>query len=250
MHEFFQNLSWIFSVLIGCLWVTIGLLLAGLGWSALRKWFVSARWSAVPARIVASEIKADRQLDDHLMYRPVVRYTIAAAGREVSGYRLAFVGKFYASEAHARRVIEKYPAGMVVMARGNPQNPSESVLERSGAAVGFSLLLLGLALATAPLGVAARFGLPVWPLAVIVAAVAALALLLDRASRVRVQRARQAGLYPEEGQGDDSDVEKLLSQGEKLLAIRLYRELHGTDLKTARCRVETLQQKQPSGLQS
>jgi hypothetical protein len=82
MHEFFQNLSWIFSVLIGCLWVTIGLLLAGLGWSALRKWFVSARWSAVPARIVASEIKADRQLDDHLMYRPVVRYTIAAAGRK------------------------------------------------------------------------------------------------------------------------------------------------------------------------
>jgi hypothetical protein len=150
MHEFFQNFSWILSVLTGCLWVTIGLLLAGLGWSTLR----------------------------------------------------------------------------------------------------ISLLLLGLALATAPLGVAAWFGLPVWPLAAIVGTVAASALLLDRASRVRLKRARQAGLYPAEGQGDDSDVEKLLGQGEKLLAIRLYRELHGTDLKTARCRVETLQQKQAPGLQS
>jgi len=43
--------------------------------------------------------------------------------------------------------------------------------------------------------------------------------------------------YPTAGQGSDEDVERLLRAGEKLLAIRLYRELHGTDLKTSRLRV-------------
>jgi hypothetical protein len=248
MHAFLQNFVWLFSVLIGCLWVTIGLLFAGLGWSTLRTWFVSARWSPIPARIVASEIKAGKHLDDHPMYQPLVRYTFYADGQEVSGARLAFIGKLYASEARAQREIEKYPVGMVVMIRCNPLDPAEFVLERRGAVGGFFLLLLGLGLVAVPLGVAGRFGLPVWPLAALTGAVASLALLLGRASRVRLRRARQAGIYPKEGQGDDGDVERLLRQGEKLLAIRLYRELHGTDLKTARREVEAFQQEQAPGL--
>jgi ribosomal protein L7/L12 len=60
-------------------------------------------------------------------------------------------------------------------------------------------------------------------------------------------RARLAGLYPAKGQGRDGDVERLLHQGEKMLAIRLYRELYGADLKTARRRVEELEQKLGAG---
>jgi hypothetical protein len=247
MHELIRNAAWVLSFLIGGLWVAIGLLFVGIGWSTLRKWFVSARWPQVPARIVASEIKAGRHLDDHLMYQPVVRYAFAAEGQEVRGDQLAFVGKLYASAARARREIEKYPVGMVVMARCHPLDPTEAVLERSGAVTGFSLLLLGLGLTAAPLVMAGRFGLPVWPLAAIVGTVAAFVLLLDRSSRRRLLRARRAGLYPAAGQGSDGDVERLLLQGEKMLAIRLYRELHGTDLQTARRRVEELQQKPGAG---
>jgi hypothetical protein len=248
MHELIRNAAWVLSFLIGCLWVTIGLLLAGIGWSTLRKWFGSARWPHVPARIIASEIKAGRHLDDHLMFQPVVRYAFAAEGQEVSGDQLAFVGKLYASEARARRDIEKYPVGMVAMARYNPQDPTEVTLERSGALTGFSLLLLGLGLTAAPLVVAGRFGLPAWPLAAIVGTVAVFVILLGRSSHRRLLRARRAGLYPAAGQGSDSDVERLLQLGEKILAIRLYRELHGSDLKTARRRVEELQQKPTAGL--
>jgi hypothetical protein len=248
MHELIQIAAWVLSFLIGCLWVTIGLLLAGIGWSTLRKWFGSARWPQVPARIVASEIKAGRHLDDHLMYQPVVRYAFTAEGQEVSGNQLAFVGKLYASEARARREIEKYPVGMVVMISCNPQDPAEAVLERSGAVTGFSLLLLGLGLTAAPLAVAGRFGLPVWPLAAIVGTIAAFVILLDRSSRRRLLRARRAGLYPAAGQGSDGDVERLLHKGEKILAIRLYRELHGADLMTARRWVEELQRKSGAGL--
>ncbi|HXV20843.1 MAG TPA: DUF3592 domain-containing protein [Desulfuromonadales bacterium] len=243
MHELIRNAAWVLSFLIGGLWVTIGLLFAGIGWSTLRMWFVSARWPQVPARIVASEIKAGRHLDDHLMYQPVVRYAFAAGGQEVGGDQLTFVGKLYASEARARRDIEKYPVGMIVMAHCHPQDPVEVILERSGALTGFFLLLLGLGLAAAPLAMAGWFGIPVWPLVAIVGTVAAFAALLDRSSRRRLLQARLAGLYPAKGQGRDGDVERLLHQGEKLLAIRLYRELHETDLKTARRRVEELQQK-------
>lgn len=242
MYEILRNVAWVFCFLVGCLWVWIGVLLVGLGWSTLRKLILSARWPRVPVRIVATEINTAGRLDDHHTFQPVVRYTFAAGGQEVTGTQLAFVGKLYPTEDRARKDIDKFPVGMVVMAYCHPQDPAEVVLERSGLVAGIFLLLLGVALMVSALIVAARFGLPVWPLAAIVAAVVSLALLLDRASRSRLQRARRAGLYPGEGQGDDGDVERLLRQGEKLLAIRLYRELHGTDLKTARRRVEEMQQ--------
>lgn len=240
MPELIRNAAWVFSILIGSLWALIGLLLASIGWATLRKRIVSARWPQVPARIVASEVKAVRRLEDQLMHQPVVRYTFAAEGREVSGDQLAFVGKLYPREARARQVVEKYPVGMVVMARCNPQDPAEAVLERDGAVAGFFLLLLGLGLMSAPLVAASRFGLPAWPLAAILGSVAAVALLLDRANRRLLRRARRTGLYPAPGQGSDEDVERLLRQGEKVLAIRLYRELHATDLKTAKGAVEAV----------
>jgi hypothetical protein len=248
MHELIRNAAWALSFFVGGLWITIGLLLVGSGWSLLRKWFISARWPQVPARIVASEIKTGRHLDDHLMYQPVVRYAFAAGGQEVSGDQLAFVGKFYASEARARMEIDKFPVGMVVLARCHPQDPTESVLVRSGAMSGFFILMFGLGLTVAPLVVAGRLGLPVWPLSVIVGTAVTFVILLDCSSRRRMLRARRTGLYPASGQGSDDDVERLLRNGEKMLAIRLYRELYCADLMTARRRVEELQQKPGAGL--
>jgi hypothetical protein len=247
MHELIRNAAWALSFLVGFLWITIGLLLAGIGLSTLRKWFVSARWPQVPARIVASEVKAAVRLEERRMYQPVVRYVLAAEGQEISGDQFASVGRLYDSESRARQEIDKFPVGMVVIVRCNPQNPTEAILDRSGAVTGFSLLLLGLGLAAAPLVVAGWFGLLVWPLVAMVGTVAAFVVLYARTSRRRLVRARRAGLYPAEGQGSDGDVERLLLRGEKILAIRLYRELHGTDLKTARRRVEELQQKPGAG---
>jgi len=54
MPEFIRSAAWVMSSLVGCLWVTIGLLLAGIGWSTMRKCIASARWHKVPARIVSS----------------------------------------------------------------------------------------------------------------------------------------------------------------------------------------------------
>jgi len=59
-------------------------------------------------------------------------------------------------------------------------------------------------------------------------------------SRAQSERARESGLYPPPGAGTDADVERLLSAGQKIGAIKLYREIHRVDLKTAKDAVDAL----------
>ncbi len=54
------------------------------------------------------------------------------------------------------------------------------------------------------------------------------------------RRARESGLHPPTGAGTDEDVWRLAESGEKIAAIKLYREIHGVDLKTAKESVEAL----------
>lgn len=69
-------------------------------------------------------------------------------------------------------------------------------------------------------------------------AVGGLVLVAKRASRRRLEDLRRAGVYPPEGQGSDEHVLLLFQRGEKIEAIRLYRELHGCGLKEAKAAVE------------
>jgi hypothetical protein len=173
------------------------------------------------------------------MYRPLVSYAYGTAAGSFTATRIGFAERLYASEAAARKVAARYPAGTTVMARCNPDDPAEVVLEirwLDGLAIfGFGLLCW-----IFPAGAATALGLP-WPvtlagLALLVAIPAALALR----QRHQLRRARHAGLYPPPGRGSDADVAALAARGEKLLAIRLYRELHGGGLKEARVAVEAL----------
>ncbi len=59
-------------------------------------------------------------------------------------------------------------------------------------------------------------------------------------SRAQSERARESGLYPPPGAGTDADVERLLGAGQKIGAIKLYREIHRVDLKTAKDAVDAL----------
>lgn len=74
---------------------------------------------------------------------------------------------------------------------------------------------------------------------VILAAVAVV-LVVDSFNRRRVRNLRQSGLYPPTGQGRAADVERLVALGRKIDAIKLYREIHGTDLKTAKEAVDKI----------
>ncbi len=77
---------------------------------------------------------------------------------------------------------------------------------------------------------------------IVVAAVAA-ALALSVLNRRRTDDLRQTGLYPPPGQGSDADVERLVALGRKIDAIKLYRQIHGTDLKSAKDAVDKIAEK-------
>ena len=81
----------------------------------------------------------------------------------------------------------------------------------------------------------------------IVVAVAAAALALNAMSRRRTDDLRQTGLYPPPGQGSDADVGRLVALGRKIDAIKLHREIHGSDLKTAKDAVDRMAAKPGAG---
>jgi ribosomal protein L7/L12 len=49
--------------------------------------------------------------------------------------------------------------------------------------------------------------------------------------------------YPAPGEGTDEDVERFIRLRRKMTAIKLYREIHGVDLKTAKEAVEEMTKK-------
>lgn len=79
-------------------------------------------------------------------------------------------------------------------------------------------------------------------IALVAAGLVAVVLLLRSADR-KIEEARVRGVYPEAGKETDDDVLRLLESGEKMLAIRCYRAVHGVDLKEAVHAVEELDTK-------
>src|SRR5437667_3845618 len=81
----------------------------------------------------------------------------------------------------------------------------------------------------------------------IVVAVVVAALALNALNRRRTDDLRQTGFLPPPGQGSDADVERLAALGRKIDAIKLYREIHRTGLKTAKDAVDKIAEKPGRG---
>ena len=74
----------------------------------------------------------------------------------------------------------------------------------------------------------------------VVVALAAAALALNALNRRKTDDLHQTGLLPPPGRGSAADVERLVALGRKIDAIKLYREIHRTDLKTAKDAVDEI----------
>jgi len=238
MPEISANVALVLGGLFACVMTLFGALLVGVGLFALQRYREAAVWPQVPAEVETSEVVAEHHFEGDLMYRPVVRYRYAAPGGSFVGDKLATTGRLYPREAAARRVVGRYLAGTTVMARYNPDDPSEAVLERDGSG-GLWFVLFGLLCWIVPVGFAVARGVP-WPAitALLSFLAAVFTLLLSR--RPTLAKARRQGLCPPAGSGSDADVADLVARGEKLLAIHLYRELHGCGLKAAKEAVEAM----------
>ncbi len=74
----------------------------------------------------------------------------------------------------------------------------------------------------------------------VVVALAAAALALNALNRRKTDDLRQTGLLPPPGRGSAADVERLVALGRKIDAVKLYREIHRTDLRTAKDAVDEI----------
>ncbi len=63
-------------------------------------------------------------------------------------------------------------------------------------------------------------------------------VMMERAIRRKVDGLRALGLYPQPGKASDEDVRRLVRAGQQVLAVRLYREVHGSTLAEAKRAVE------------
>lgn len=239
MAAIFTNAALLLGGLFACVMLLFGAVLVGVGLFAVQRHRAAVNWPQTPAMIEVSEVVAERHFEDALMYRPVVRYRYAAPGGSFVGDKLATTGRLYPKEAAARRVAARYPAGTTVMARYNPADPAEAILER-GVGGGLWFVLFGLLCWIAPVVVALKAGLSLQLIAGVLGLLVLIPATLLLRSRSPLAEARRRGLCPPSGSGSDADVAALLARGEKLLAIRLYRELHGGGLKEARQAVEAM----------
>lgn len=239
MTEIFQNAGMVLGGFFALIMLVLGALLISLGFFTLQRHRAAAGWPQVTGVIEVSEVAAECHFENNLMYRPVIRYRYSAPGGPYVGEKMANTGKLYTKEKEAGKVTARYPVGSTVMARYNPADPSEAVLER-GASGGIWLVCFGLLCWIAPVAVGIAGGLS-WRIitAVLVGLVLVLTVLMVK-SGSSLAKAQRRGLLPPAGSCSDADVMALMARGEKRVAIRIYRELHGGGLKDARLAVENM----------
>lgn len=239
MTDIFQNAGMLFIGFFAVIMILLGALLISLGLFTLQRHRAAVRWPQAPGVIEVSEVAAERHFKNNLMYRPVIRYRYSAPGGPYVGEKLANTGKLYTEENKAQKITARYPVGSTVMALYNPADPSEAVLER-GASGGVWLVCFGLLCWIVPVvaGIAAGISRPI--IIVVLAGLVIVLTVLMLKSGSSLAKARSRGLLPQAGSCSDADVIALTARGEKRVAIRLYRELHGGGLKDARLAVEAL----------
>ena len=115
---------------LGMIWV------AGFGWAHFRavgKARAAETWPTATGRVLSSEVveeeSTDREGATSTWYNPVVTYSYAAGGRELTGRRIRFGNYRFASRSKAQAALAPYPVGASPAVRYNPEKPDECVLE-------------------------------------------------------------------------------------------------------------------------
>jgi len=238
MTEIFQNGMLILLAGAGVLLLLLGALLIGVGLFALQRRGASRGWPQAAAAIEVSEVRPET-FSETEMYKLVIRYRYGAPGGTFTSNHLATTGRLYRKPAAAQKIVDRYPVGSSVMARYNPDDPSEAMIEPEGASGGLMFILFGLLCLLPPAVGGYQAGLAPRTIGLVLAIPAVVITVLLR-SRSSTASARARGLLPPAGAGTDADVAALMARGEKLLAIRLYRELHDSGLKEAKEAVEAM----------
>ncbi len=109
------------------LFVAVGVGILGFGVHSLHLTKQAAHWPTTPGKIVASDFVVNSD-SDGTTYRAKVRYSYNAAGRELTGDKIAFGYMGSSGETFHRQIHEALPVNAQVAVRYDPQKPERAVL--------------------------------------------------------------------------------------------------------------------------
>jgi hypothetical protein len=134
---------------MGAITILIGLYL---GWRALKDWMkyrLSGNWIPITGLVTSSEV--DISVGDEYStssYTPIIKYTYQLIGKSYESSQISFgsEGKDM-KRKKAEALVARYPVDCKPTIYYNPEDPSQSVLERkynpSGALTSLGFLIFG-----------------------------------------------------------------------------------------------------------
>ena len=126
-------------VSIGCVLLILNAVFLGVIFFMRRRMAVVSQWPSTMGTVMMSTVDRRSTSEGYTDY-PVVQYSYQVGGQSYQSYKLAPGPEV--GGTGARKVVERYPAGAQVMVFYNPQNASDSVLERKAPAQWLMWLLL------------------------------------------------------------------------------------------------------------
>ncbi len=126
-------------VSIGCVLLILNAVFLGVIFFMRRRMAVVSQWPSTMGTVMMSTVDRRSTSEGYTDY-PVVQYSYQVGGQSYQSYKLAPGPEI--GGTGARKVVERYPAGAQVMVFYNPQNASDSVLERKAPAQWLMWLLL------------------------------------------------------------------------------------------------------------
>jgi len=126
-------------VSIGFVLLILNAIFLGVIFFMRRRMAVVSQWPSTMGTVMMSTVDRRSTSEGYTDY-PVVQYSYQVGGQSYQSYKLAPGPEV--GGTGARKVVARYPAGAQVMVFYNPQNASDSVLERKAPAQWLMWLLL------------------------------------------------------------------------------------------------------------
>jgi hypothetical protein len=135
------------SIVIGVIFVIIGLVLLLMGIAQVKKAKAAATWPVIPGVVLSSGLqeKRHRNAKTHrvsVTYEPQIQYQYALMGQNYTGSAISFGSTSYDYNTASRK-LALYPQGAPVQVHYDPIDPSKAVLEPK-ASDGVVLVVLGI----------------------------------------------------------------------------------------------------------
>ncbi|MFM9959207.1 MAG: DUF3592 domain-containing protein [Phycisphaerales bacterium] len=126
-----------FRLLLGVVFVVIGLGAALGGGLSAWKQVKSAKWPTVPGTVVGADVETKSGRRGRTDYIARVRYEYQVNGARQVGDRVTVTARTFSSESAAQRELAKYSVGAPVTVAHDPSNPAYAVLETGAKASAF-----------------------------------------------------------------------------------------------------------------